>query len=237
LIAKFFPQASAMGLLMEKEIRALSPLLGHPKHPFYVVMGGAKISTKIGVIQNLLKRVDRLFIGGGMAYPFLKAKGLPIGDSPIEPGSEEIARNILELAGDKLELPVDLVIADRFSNDAKTKVISVQNGIPSGWQGMDIGPETIRHWSQSFGKGATIFWNGPVGVYEMDRFMHGTKEIALSLSSSKAKVIVGGGDSAAAIAKLGLESSFDHISMGGGATLEYLEFGHLPGIDCLTNSC
>jgi 3-phosphoglycerate kinase len=199
-------------------------------------MGGAKISSKIGVIKNILKTVDRLFLGGGMAYPFLKAQNIEVGDSLIEEGSVEIAREILASADGKLQLPVDLVIADAFSKDAKSKVIRVKEGIAAGWQGMDIGPETIRLWSEAFTKAATVFWNGPVGVYEMPKFMHGTEAIAKALATTKAKVVVGGGDSAAAIAKIGLEDAFFHISMGGGATLEYLEFGHLPGIDCLTDA-
>ncbi|HEV7738505.1 MAG TPA: phosphoglycerate kinase [Chlamydiales bacterium] len=236
LVAKFFPEASAAGLLMEKEISALSCLLDQPAHPFFVVMGGAKISSKIGVIKNLLKVVDRLFIGGGMAYPFLKAKNISIGASLLEPGSVEMAREILQVSGSKIQLPIDLVIADAFSNDAKTQVIEVDKGILDGWQGMDIGPNTIREWAGIFPKAATIFWNGPLGVYEMPKFMNGTREIALALARTKAKVVVGGGDSAAAVTQLGLENSFTHISMGGGATLEYLEFGHLPGIDCLTDA-
>jgi len=235
LVAKFFPKTSAAGLLMEKEITALSCLLDQPAHPFFVVMGGAKITSKIGVIKNLLKTVDRLFIGGGMAYPFLKAKNIPIGASLLEPGSVDMAREILKMSGSKIQLPVDLVVADAFSNDAKTQVIEVEKGIPDGLQGMDIGPNTIREWAEIFPKAATIFWNGPLGVYEMPKFMNGTREIALALANTKAKVVVGGGDSAAAVAQLGLEHSFTHISMGGGATLEYLEFGHLPGIDCLTD--
>lgn len=237
-IARYFPNASAIGFLMEKEIGALASLVDHPARPFYVIMGGAKIGDKIGVIQTLLKQVDRLYIGGGMAYPFLKAKGFEIGDSLLEAGAEKLAAAILKDSAEKIILPTDLVIADAFSNEAKTKVILVGEGIPSGWQGMDIGPQTIRSWSHSLKESATIFWNGPLGVYEMPKFMEGTRSIATALSSlkGKAKVVVGGGDSAAAVLQVGLdEGSFYHISMGGGATLEYLEFGHLPGIDCLTD--
>jgi phosphoglycerate kinase len=238
IIARFFPKASAAGFLMEKEIGALACLLDNPARPFYVIMGGAKISDKIGVIQTLLKEVDRLYIGGGMAYPFLKAKEIEIGDSLLEAGADKMAAAILKDRADKIILPTDLVIADAFSNEAKTKVISVSEGIPSGWQGMDIGPQTIRTWSHSLKEASTIFWNGPLGVYEMAKFVEGTRAIATALSflKGKAKVVVGGGDSAAAVMQIGLEEkSFYHISMGGGATLEYLEFGHLPGIDCLTD--
>jgi len=237
LIASHFPNASAAGFLLEKEIQALSQLIHHPRHPFFVVMGGAKIAGKIGVMKKLLKTVDRLFVGGGMAYPFLKAKHLSIGASPSEKGAEAMAQELLATFGDKIALPVDLVVADAFSNDAKTKVIEVKDGIAVGWQGMDIGPKTIRQWSEELQRGATIFWNGPLGVYEMAHFLEGTKQIAKSLSKAAGNVIVGGGDSVAAIAKSGIdEALFDHISMGGGATLEYIELeGHLPGIDCLTD--
>jgi len=234
MIAKYFPKASAAGFLMEKEVAALSSLLT-PKHPFFVVMGGAKISTKIGVIENLLQTVDRLFLGGGMAYPFLKAKGVEVGASLIEPGSVELAEKIMQKAKKKIELPVDLVIAESFSAEAKRKIVSVEEGVLPSWQGMDIGPKTVQLWKRAFSEAATIFWNGPLGVYEMAPFMKGTKEIAQALSQCQAKVVVGGGDSAAAVAQLGLESSFHHVSMGGGAALEFLEFGHLPGIDCLTD--
>jgi len=239
VIARYFPNASAVGFLMEKEIGALACLLDNPARPFYVIMGGAKIADKIGVIQTLLKQVDRLYIGGGMAYPFLKAKGIEIGGSLLEAGADKMAAAILKDSAEKITLPTDLVIADSFSNEAKTKVISVNEGIPSGWQGMDIGPQTIQTWTHSLKEAATIFWNGPLGVYEMPKFMEGTRQIgtALALAKGKAKVVVGGGDSAAAVAQIGFdEGSFYHISMGGGATLEYLEFGHLPGIDCLTNT-
>lgn len=230
IIAKFFPKASAMGFLIEKEIHELSPLLSNPKRPFYAIIGGAKISTKIGVLKQLLNKVDALFIGGGMVYTFLKADGVEIGASICENPNE-----IQTLPREKLRFPKDLVIADRFANDANIKTIFANDGIPQGWQGMDIGPQTIEQWSKELQKAATVFWNGPLGVFEMPHFANGTKRIAECLANAKAKTIVGGGDSIAAIEQTGLQNRFAHLSTGGGASLEFLEFGHLPGIDALTN--
>lgn len=230
VIAKFFPKTSAMGFLIEKEVNELSPLLANPKRPFYAIIGGAKVSTKIGVIKQLLNKVDALFIGGGMIYTFLKADGIEIGASICEDAAE-----VKDIPRDKLRLPKDLVIADRFANDANIKTISLGQNIPPGWQGMDIGPETVHEWSKELGKAATVFWNGPLGVFEMPHFAKGTKGIAERLANSKAKTIVGGGDSVAAIEQMGLQKRFAHLSTGGGASLEFLEFGHLPGIDALSN--
>ncbi len=233
LIAKHFPERAAAGFLMEKEIEALSPLIHHPKRPFYAIIGGAKISTKIGLIQNLLKSVDGLFLGGGMIFTFLKAKGLAIGDSLFEPDLLQTAKDILKNSS-KLHFPSDIVIADAFSKDAATKTIPLSQGIEKGWQGLDIGPQTIQDWSPLFMKAATVFWNGPLGVFEMPHFAAGTLGIAKTLAYAKAKVIVGGGDSIAAIEQTGLADRFFHLSTGGGAAIEYLEFGHLPGIDALS---
>ncbi len=229
IITRYFPGRAAMGLLMEKEIQELSPLLSNPKRPFYAIMGGAKISSKIGVIKNLLKKVDALFIGGGMVYTFLKAQGIEIGDSIYEDPT-----SIRDLPQEKLHFPVDLVIADQFSNEAQTQIISTKEGIPAGWQGVDIGPRTIANWSKELQKGATVFWNGPLGVFEMPHFAKGTQAIAEQLAHSKAITIVGGGDSIAAIEQMGLQQKFTHLSTGGGASLEFLEYGHLPGIDALS---
>lgn len=233
LIAKSFPSKAAAGFLMEKEISFLYPLLHAPRHPFYAIIGGAKVSTKTGVIHNLLKRVDSLFLGGGMTFTFLKAEGTEIGSSLFEEEEVKTAKEILQNAK-SIHLPPDLVIADSFSNDAKRKVIQSSEGIPPGWQGMDIGPETIREWSRLLQKAATVFWNGPLGVFEMPHFAKGTFEIATALANSGAEVIVGGGDSVAAIQQMGLGDKFAHLSTGGGAALEFLEFGHLPGIDALS---
>lgn len=227
LIAKFFPGKSAMGFLMEKEVDALTPLLKKAERPFYAIIGGAKISTKIGVIKKLLDLVDELFIGGGMTYTFLKAQGIPIGDSLNE--EAEVVRS------PKIHLPVDIVIADGFSNEARSKIVGIKEGIPAGWQGMDIGPETVKKWGEELKSASTIFWNGPVGVFEMPNFAEGTRGIAEILAKAHAKTIVGGGDSVAAVQQMGLGKKMTHLSTGGGASLEFLEFGHLPGIDALTD--
>ncbi len=231
IIAKYFPKTSAMGFLIQKELDALSPLLTHPERPFYAIIGGAKVSSKIGVIQQLLKKVDALFIGGGMSYTFLKADGIDVGDSICE--DPNIVKDIPRT---KLRFPKDLVIADGFSNEANYKIISTHENFPPKWQGMDIGPKTINEWSEELKKAAEIFWNGPLGVFEMPHFAKGTKAIAESLAHSKAKTIIGGGDSVAAIEQMGLQKNFAHLSTGGGASLEFLEYGHLPGIDCLTDA-
>jgi phosphoglycerate kinase len=233
LVAKHFPEEAAAGFLMEKEISFLSPLLESPRHPFYAIIGGAKVSTKVGVIHNLLKRVDALFLGGGMTYTFLKAEGIEIGASLLEEKEIEGAKEILGLTS-SIHLPKDLVIADAFSNEANRKVIRTKEGIPDGWRGMDIGPETIREWSSLLQKAETVFWNGPLGVFEMSHFSKGTFDIAKALADSSAEVIIGGGDSVAAIQQMGLGDKFAHLSTGGGAALEFLEFGHLPGIDALS---
>jgi phosphoglycerate kinase len=230
VIAKCFPGKAAIGLLMEKEIEQLSPLVKGPKRPFYAILGGAKISSKIGVIKSLLNLVDGLFIGGGMAFTFLKAKGIEIGNSICED-----PKTIQELPMDKIHLPADLVIADAFSNDANKKTVLSAQGIPTGWQGMDIGPQTMIEWSKELQAAATIFWNGPLGVFEMPHFATGTKGIAEGLARGKARVIVGGGDTVAAIEQMGLGNQFAYLSTGGGASLEFLEFGHLPGIDACSN--
>jgi len=230
VIAQFFPKASAMGFLIEKELEQLNPLIQNPKKPFYAIIGGAKISSKIGVIKQLLKRVDGIFIGGGMAFTFLKAQGIEIGNSICED-----PKTIEDLPQNKLHLPIDLVISDAPSNDGKIEIIPSSQGIPKGWQGMDIGPQTVLAWSKLLTSGSTVFWNGPLGVFEMPHFAAGTKAIAEILAGSKAKTVIGGGDSVAAIHQMHLEDKFSHLSTGGGASLEFLEFGHLPGIDALTN--
>lgn len=238
VIASFFPGKAAAGFLMEKEVKMLSSLLTKPKKPFYAIIGGAKVSSKAGAIKHLLQKIDALFIGGGMAYTFLQTEGVSIGDSLFEEKESQIAKEILKTCkAQKIPcyLPIDLVIANAFSNDAESKTIDVMEGIPSGWQGMGIGPRTVDAWSKALKKAATIFWNGPLSVFEMPRFAKGTFEIADLLAHSPATVVVGGGDSIAAIERQGLEKHFTHLSTGGGASLEFLEFGHLPGIDALAN--
>lgn len=234
IIAKYFPKKAAMGFLMENEISHLSMLLHQPKRPFYAIIGGAKISTKIGVIRHLLEKVDRLFLGGAMAFSFFKAMGIEVGKSPCNEEEVKIAKEILSTTK-KISLPLDIVIAESFENDAQNKVILVKEGILPSWQGMDVGPETVKEWGRELQNGSTIFWNGPLGVFEMPSFAKGTFEIAKILSESKAKVIIGGGDSVAAIVKMGLQNKFLHLSTGGGASLEFLEFGSLPGIDALSD--
>ncbi len=232
-ITQFFKGKAAFGLLMEKEIAFLGSALNKPKHPFYAIIGGAKVSSKLGVIQALLEKIDALFIGGAMAYTFLEAQGFSIGNSLSEKDLIPTAKNILKRAKAPIFLPKDLVIAKNFSNDSEKKVIKVVEGIPEGWEGMDIGPETQKEWSDKLKTAQMIFWNGPLGVFEMSNFSKGTLEIANALAGIEAITIVGGGDSVAAINQSGLTEKFTHISTGGGASLEYIEKGNLPGIDAL----
>lgn len=239
IITKYFPGKSAMGFLMQKEINSLNSLIQNPQRPFYAIIGGAKISSKLSVLKSLLKKVDGLFIGGGMAYTLLKTQGYQMGNSICEEDQLDEALQLIKSCKDQklpLWLPVDLLIADNFAKDANSKYILVNQGIPDGWEGMDIGTETIAMWEKALVKAATIFWNGPLGVFEFPAFAKGTEAIARCIASSKALSIVGGGDSVAAINQLHLTNSFSHISTGGGASLEYLELGHLPGIDGLSDS-
>lgn len=238
VIAHFFPGNAAAGFLLQKEIEFLGRLMHNPKTPFYAIIGGSKISTKMGVLKSLLPRVSGIFIGGGMAFTFLKAQGIEIGNSIHEDDQIPVAVDFMKEALEKkvsFWLPIDLLIADAFGNDANTKMIPSSNGIPKGWQGMDIGEKTIGEWKKILQNAATVLWNGPLGIFELSRFANGTNQIAEELSSLHATTIVGGGDSVSAINKLGLSSKFTHVSTGGGASLEYLEFGHLPGIDALSD--
>jgi phosphoglycerate kinase len=239
-ITKFLKPCVA-GYLVEKEIRFLNKALENPGRPYVAILGGAKISGKIDVIQNLLPRVDVLVIGGGMAFTFFQAQGLEIGDSLVEQEKLSLAREIL---GDvktkkmRMILPVDCVIADRMSNDAQRKVVPVSK-IPIGWRGVDIGPETVKVINMEVRRAKTIIWNGPMGVFEMPNFAHGTMEVGRLLAEatkSGAVTIVGGGDSAAAIAQGGFEASISHVSTGGGASLEFLEGKQLPGLAALDAS-
>jgi phosphoglycerate kinase len=232
-IAKYFPGKAAAGLLMQKEISALSPLLHDPKRPFYAIIGGAKISTKIGLVEKLLSQVDALFLGGGMVYTVMKAENIEIGLSIWEESQLLAAEKIR--TSSKVHLPIDLIIANGLDEKAATRIISYREGIPPGWQGVDIGPQTVAAWSSALPKAATCFWNGPLGVTEIPSFAMGTQKIAESLAHSSGTTIIGGGDSVAAIQHLGLANRFTHLSTGGGASLEFLEFGHLPGIDALSD--
>lgn len=234
-IAHYFPERKAAGFLMQKEIDFLGRALSHPKRPFYALIGGAKVSSKLGVLRSLLSKVDALFIGGGMAYTFLKAKGFDIGNSLCENELVPEAKEILNNSKVPIFLPKDLVVADSFSNEANRKVVEASHDIPKGWQGMDIGPITCEEWKKELKKAQMIFWNGPLGVFEMPHFAKGTEFIARALAETSATTIIGGGDSVAAINQLGLTEKFTHISTGGGATLEYIEHGHLPGIEALND--
>ncbi len=236
-ITHYFPHKAAMGFLMEKEISFLKETFEHPKRPFYAVLGGAKISSKLGVFNSLLSKVDGLFIGGGMSYTFAKALGFKIGNSICDNSLLPLAHTFLENAKKNhipYYLPVDHIIAKTFENTAHSKISSTKEGIPEGWMGMDIGPQTLKTWSQELQKAATVFWNGPLGVFEFSHFTTGTFGIAKILAISKAITIIGGGDSISAINSLELQNSFTHISSGGGASLELIEYGHLPGIDALS---
>lgn len=236
-IPQFFPYQSALGLLMQKEISYLEPLITNPAHPFFAILGGAKISTKLGLLISLLSQVDAFFIGGAMAYTFLKAQGIEIGDSLFEESCLSKAETFLTSAQRQKKtvyLPEDIVIANAFRNDAAYKVISAKEGIPQGWQGLDIGPKTIQKWTPLLKQARLCFWNGPLGVFEFPHFSRGTQEIAKAIASLKATTIVGGGDSLAAIHSLNIAQNFSHLSTGGGATLEYLELKTLPGIEALS---
>lgn len=228
---------SAVGYLVEKEISIMGKALENPERPFVAILGGAKVSDKIGVIKNLLNKVDTILIGGGMAYTFLKAQGYEIGKSILEEDKLDLANELLKEAeerGVKLLLPVDVVVAKEFKNDTEFKTVSVEN-IPADMMGMDIGEETIKLFTEEIKKAKTIVWNGPMGVFEMENFKKGTYAIARAMAESDAITIVGGGDSAAAVEKAGFAEKMTHISTGGGASLEFLEGKELPGIAAISD--
>lgn len=232
-IADYIPAVS--GFLIEKELRFLGEAVNNPKRPFAAIMGGAKVKDKIPVITNLLDKVDILIIGGGMAYTFFKAQGYSIGTSLLDEEGLDLAKDILKKAeekGVKFMLPVDVVCADEFSNDSPHDVYPV-DAIPDNRMGLDIGPETIKAYGDALRTAKTVVWNGPMGVFEMDNFAVGTKAIAEILAEIDATTVIGGGDSAAAVAKFGLADKMTHISTGGGASLEFLEGKALPGIEVI----
>jgi len=232
-VAAYLPAVA--GFLMEKELKALGGLLENPARPFAAIIGGAKVSTKIKVLQNLLTKVDILLIGGGMANTFLKAKGYSVGNSLLEANMVDVAWDLMRQANDKgvrLGLPVDVVVAERFEADAPSKVVEVSQ-VPEGWVITDIGPKTVDEFRALLAPARTIFWNGPMGVFEMPRFAQGTKAIAEILASSNAVTVVGGGDSVAAVEQMGLADKMTHISTGGGASLELIEGRTLPGVAAL----
>jgi phosphoglycerate kinase len=225
------------GLLMEKEIQYLGFVLNKPERPFTAIMGGAKVKDKIGVIENLLDKVDHLIVGGGLSNTFIKAEGNNVGNSLIEEEKVELARALMEKAaakGVEFLIPVDVVVADSFSNDANKKVVSIE-AIPDGWQALDIGPKTIDLYGKTIRESKTVVWNGPMGVFEMDAFATGTNEVARFLSEVEGTTIIGGGDSVAAVEKAGIADKVSHISTGGGASLEFLEGKILPGIAVLAD--
>jgi phosphoglycerate kinase len=223
---------SVAGFLLEKEIKYLGNAIAEPERPFVAILGGAKISDKIGVIENLLEKADRILIGGGMANTFFKAQGYNLADSLVEEEVVDVAKDILEKAEGKLVLPVDVVIADAFSADAEMQIMDIGD-VPQGWRILDIGPRSVEAFSDIVKLAGMVVWNGPMGVFEFDKFAKGTFEIAKAVAESDAIGIIGGGDSTAAINKSGLEDKIAHISTGGGASLEMLEGKVLPGLAAL----
>jgi len=233
-VTKFLPAAA--GLLMEKELKILNRILTQPDSPFIALLGGAKVSDKIGVIANLLDKCESILIGGGMAYTFLKAKKIPVGNSLIEEERIEETKNIMERALEKgcsIYLPVDHIIASEVKEGVETKIVG-EDEIPPGFRALDIGPETIKLFGETIRKARTIFWNGPMGVFEIRDFAKGTEEIAKILASSGATTIVGGGDTIAALERVGLKDKMSYISTGGGASLKFLEGEKLPGVEALS---
>jgi phosphoglycerate kinase len=229
-VADYLPAAA--GFLLEKEIKYLGNAIADPERPFVAILGGAKVSDKIGVIENLLEKADRILIGGGMANTLFKAQGYEMADSLVEDDVIDVAKTLLDKAGGKLVLPVDVVIADAFEADADDKVMDVGD-VPAGWRILDIGPRTVKAFEDIIERAGTVVWNGPMGVFEFDKFARGTFDIAETMAKSKAVGIVGGGDSASAMRKAGLEDKITHISTGGGASLEMLEGKTLPGLAAL----
>jgi phosphoglycerate kinase len=235
-MTKFLSVAVA-GLLMQAELSHLGQLLATPDRPYVAILGGAKVSDKIGLIFNLLPKLNRVLIGGGMAYTFLVAQGVPVGNSLVEADKVDAARDILAKAtalGVTIQLPEDHVVAERLDASAATRVVP-KDGVPSGWMGVDIGPQTVEAFTRAIGEAKTVVWNGPMGVFEIAPFATGTNAVAMAVASSKATTIVGGGDSVAAVNQTGVAERITHISTGGGAFLELLEGRELPGVAALTD--
>jgi len=229
-IARFLPAVS--GFLMEQELEYLGRAIANPEHPYIAILGGAKISDKILVVETLLSKCDKLIIGGGMANTFLAASGLNMQDSLVEESSIETAKSILSKFADKLILPVDAIIADKFDADANTQTVDVDK-IPAGWRMLDVGPQTLELYKSSLNGVKLVVWNGPVGVFEMPKFAEGTFALARMLAESGAITVIGGGDSASAVKKAGVAKQMTHVSTGGGASLEFLEGKELPGVAAL----
>lgn len=232
-IATNMPGKAAAGYLMEKEIKFLGDAVDNPERPFVAILGGAKVSDKIGVIDNLLDKADKIIIGGGMAYTFYAAKGIKVGNSLVEKDKIDVAKQILDKAGDKLVLPIDNVVADKFNNDADTKV--VEGDIDDGWMALDVGPKSVEEFKNVLKDAKTVVWNGPMGVFENPTLAKGTNEVAKALAECDGTTIIGGGDSAAAIKQLGYADKVSHVSTGGGASLEFLEGNGLPGVDVISD--
>ena len=235
-IADYIPAVS--GLLIEKELDVLGKALSTPERPFTAIIGGAKVKDKIGVINHLLDKVDNLIIGGGLAYTFLKAQGYEIGKSLLEEDKIDLAKSFIQKAKDngvKLYLPIDVTIADDFSKDANTKVVK-SDAIPADWEGLDIGTETAELYAKVIEESKLIIWNGPMGVFELEPFAGGTKRVAQAMAVTAGYTVIGGGDSAAAVEKFGVADKMDHISTGGGASLEFMEGKDLPGVSALNDN-
>ncbi|MEQ6390521.1 phosphoglycerate kinase [Bacillaceae bacterium S4-13-58] len=225
------------GFLMEKELQVLGSALNNPERPFTAIIGGAKVKDKIGVIDNLLDKVDNLIIGGGLAYTFVKAQGYEIGNSLLEEDKIDLAKEFMQKAKDKgvrFLMPVDAVVADDFSDDANIKVVDIKD-IPSDWEALDIGPKTVAFFAEAISNSKLVIWNGPMGVFELNSFANGTKGVADALAKTEGYTVIGGGDSAAAVEKFGYAEKMDHISTGGGASLEFMEGKELPGVVALNN--
>lgn len=234
-IAKHIPAVS--GFLMQKELDVLGKALSNPEHPFTAIIGGAKVKDKIGVIESLLEKVDHLIIGGGLSFTFIKAQGHDIGKSLLEEDKIELAKSFIEKAkakGVQLHMPVDAVVANEFSQDAETQIVDV-DAIPADWMGLDIGPKTAAKYAEVIKNSKLIIWNGPMGVFEMDKFANGTKTVADAMATTAGYTVIGGGDSAAAVEKFEVADKMDHISTGGGASLELMEGKELPGIVALND--
>lgn len=234
-IAEYIPAVA--GFLMEKEIEVLGKALSNPDRPFTAIIGGAKVKDKIGVIDNLLDNVDNLIIGGGLAYTFVKAQGHEIGNSLLEEDKIDLAKSFMKKAKEKgvnFVLPEDAVVADDFSNDANTKVVSIEE-IPSDWEALDIGPKTSAKYAEIVKNSKLVIWNGPMGVFELEAFANGTKSVAAALAETEGYTVIGGGDSAAAVEKFNYADKMDHVSTGGGASLEFMEGKELPGVVALND--
>ncbi len=238
-VAGYFPGAAAAGLLLQSEMRFLGEHLFKPDHPFHAVIGGKKVSSKLGVLRSLLEKVDAIYLGGAMAFTFLKAQGHQVGSSLIEEELISIANELMALCQQRnvaLHLPSDVVAVTELSPDAETRVFNIREGIADGWIGVDIGPRSIQQFQEALKPAKIVLWNGPMGIFEMAPFAKGTNALAQTIATLNATTIVGGGDSIAAIHQAGLQEKFSHLSTGGGAALEYIEHGSLPGIEALSKA-